>query len=101
MKKITMLMLSVLVSTLTFAGRRDDAPKSTAGIAVVKRDVNAYKLIYKSAEKSDVSVQIYNEKNVLIFSEVIRKSDGFIRPYNFESLGQGEYTIKVDPLLPL
>ncbi len=96
MKKITMVMLGVLVSALTFAGRRADAPKTTSGMAVVKRDVDSYKLIYKSEAKSNVKIQILDASGSEVFSEVIRSSDGFIRPYNFSALGEGEYTIKVD-----
>lgn len=89
-------MLGVLVSALTFAGRKADAPKSAAGIAVVKRDANAYKLIYKSEQRADVKVEIYDSKDKLVFSEVIRDAEGFVRPYNLETLSKGEYTIKVD-----
>jgi hypothetical protein len=65
-------------------------------MAVVKRDVDAYKLIYKSEVKSNVKVQILDEGGRIVFSEVIRNSDGFIRPYNFATMVEGEYTIKVD-----
>jgi len=96
MKKFTMLVVGVLASTLTFAVSKDDNPKSASGMIVVKQDESSYKLIYKSEEKTDVKVQIFDAQNALIFSETIRHSDGFSRPYNFINMAEGNYTIKLD-----
>lgn len=95
MKKINLLLVGVLVSSLTFAGRPDN-PKGNSGMAIIKRNATSYKLIYKGDQVSDVKVQIFDERNQLVFAETIKKSDGFVRPYNFESLAEGEYTIKID-----
>lgn len=96
MKKITLLLAGVLVSAFAFAGRPGESPKSVSGMAVVKSNATSYKLIYKSEFASDVKVQIFDQKNALVFSETIRKSNGFARPYNFESLAEGEYTIRIN-----
>ena len=96
MKKISLLIAGALVSSLTFAGPLDESFKSNSGMAVVKTNSTSYKLIYKSEEASDVKVEIFNAKNALVFSETIKKSNGFARPYNFEKLAEGEYTIKLD-----
>jgi hypothetical protein len=96
MKKIHLLLAGVLVSSLAFASGPDDGPKTSSGMAVVRKSETSYKLIYKSELASDVKVKIFNEKNDLVFAETIKNSDGFIRPYNFAKLGEGEYTIKID-----
>lgn len=97
MKKIiTVVLVGVLVSSLTYAGGRDAGPKSVSGMAVVKRDASSYKIIYKSEEASDVKVQIFDAKSKLVFSETIKHSDGFSRPYNFGNLAEGAYTFKLD-----
>ena len=97
MKKINLLIVAgVLVSSLSFAGHGIENPKTTSGMAVVKTTSTSFKLIYKSEETTDVKVKIFNEQKILIFSETIRMSNGFARPYNFENLSEGEYTIKVD-----
>ena len=97
MKKINLLIVAgVLVSSLSLAGHRIEIPKTTSGMAVVKTTSTSFKLIYKSEEATDVKVRIFNSKNTLVFSETIRKSNGFARPYNFENLSDGEYTIKLD-----
>ncbi len=95
MKKFNLLLVGVLISSLTFAFGRDESPSGT-GMAVVKKSATSYKLIYKSELASDVRVKIFNERNILVYSEIIKNSNGFSRPYNFERLGEGEYTIKVD-----
>jgi hypothetical protein len=96
MKKSYLLLAGVLVGSLAFAGGRDESPKTSSGMAVVKKGTASYKLIYKSEQASDVKVKIFNAKNDLVFSETIKNSDGFIRPYDFGKLGEGEYTIKID-----
>jgi hypothetical protein len=92
MKKMIMVMAGVLVSTFVWA----NGPKSESGMAVVKSNASSYKLIYKAELASNVRVEIINSANKLVFSETIRNSDGFVRPYNFGSLPEGEYTIRLD-----
>ena len=94
MEKISLLLLGVLVSSLTFAGPGN--PKSNSGMAVVKRNATSFNVIYKGEETSNVKVQIFDERNQLVFTETIRKSRGFARPYNFDGLVEGEYTIKIN-----
>ncbi len=95
MKKITILFVGVLMSALTFARTGDEGTKSASGMAVVKKEGSSYKLIYKSAEAADVTVTIFNSTNDVVFRETIKKSNGFIRPYNLENLSEGQYTFKI------
>jgi hypothetical protein len=53
-----------------------------------------FKLYYKGTQKN-VKVSIYDASGTLVFSESIRKVGNFVRPYNFSSLPEGEYTIEV------
>jgi hypothetical protein len=95
MKK-TFFIFAVLItmSSVVFAGGIDD-PKSSSKIVVVKKDESHVRLIYKSNKVSNVEVAIFNKKNELQFTEVIRKVDGFARPYDLSSLQHGAYTIVV------
>ena len=92
-------IVGVLVSLLAFAERGN--PKSNSGMAVVKRNATSFKVIYKGEETSNVKVQIFDERDQLVFTETIKKSRGFARPYNFEGLAEGEYTIKINNGLSL
>ena len=94
MKKILALSLSVLLCTVVFAGGTDNT-SGASGIAVVKKEASTYKLIYKAAKAGDVRVFIRDSKNEVVFQELIKTSDGFVRPYNLESLAQGEYTMEI------
>lgn len=96
MKKITLLLAGVLTAGVSWAGAGYETPKGATGIAVVRNDESSFKLYYKSEEKADVKVQIFDADDKVIFSEVIPKSDGFARPYNFVNLREGDYTIRVD-----
>lgn len=96
MKNITFLLAGVLVSSFTFASLKNDDPRTSSGMVIVRSNPSSYKLIYKSEQASDVKIEIFNDLNVRVFSEIIKSSDGFARPYNFGSLPEGEYTIKLD-----
>ncbi len=99
MKKILTLSL-VLFSTVMFANGTDDGKNPSAagssGAAVIRKDANTFRLIYKSEKESNVRVSIYNDKDQLVYSEKVNNTDGFTRPYNFENLGEGDYTIAVE-----
>src|SRR6478735_4944660 len=97
MKKIYFMMAVVAITTISFAREAAaKSPKALAGIAVIRSSATSYKLIYKSELQSDVKVEIYDSRNQIVFSETIKMSDGFARPYNFGSLNDGKYTIRVD-----
>lgn len=94
MKKIYFLAAAMAIAFASFG--REAKPVALAGIAVLKSSATSYKLIYKSELQSDVSVRIFDSANSVVFSEVIKMSNGFARPYSFETLPDGRYTIRVD-----
>lgn len=97
MKKILSITSIVLFSTAMFAGGHDESPKSSSGIAVMHGvEKGLFKVYYKAAETNNVKVSILNAANKEVFSETIKKVDGFVRPYNFEKLAEGEYTIRIE-----
>ena len=55
-----------------------------------------YKVVYKTSEMGKVKVSIFNDVRELVFVETITNVESFVRPYNFNSLPQGEYTIVVE-----
>jgi uncharacterized protein YdeI (BOF family) len=95
MKKITILLAGMLVSMFAFASEPGPG-SSSAGLAVVKRTATTYNLYYKAASVANIKVKILNAAGEEVFSEIIRKTTGFIRPYNFQSLPEGEYEITTD-----
>ncbi len=94
MKKNLLIVAGVLFSTVMFAGGINDP--SVSGVAVLNKEGSStYQLIYKPALATNVSVGIYDAKDQLVFSETLRKTEGFSRPYNFAGLAEGDYTIRV------
>ena len=79
---------------ITAMAAKSDPSSSTNGMTVI-REGSTFKLFYKAPEQSNVTVKIYDESNKVIFSESFKESNGFIRPYNFEKLGEGSYTIEL------
>jgi hypothetical protein len=95
MKKIMTIAAGVLFCTVVFASGTDENPSSASQVAIMKNGSSTFKLIYKGSSASDVKVAIYDAKNKLVFSERVKNSDGFLRPYNFDGLAEGEYTIAI------
>lgn len=93
-KTLSIFVVLISMSSVVFAGGIDD-PKVSSRIAIVRKDENHFNLIYKGNKVANVAVAIYNAKNELQFTEVIRKSDGFVRPYDLSGLQNGDYTIVV------
>jgi hypothetical protein len=63
-------------------------------MAVLKNGATV-KLFYKGTEQTNVKVLILNDLNKIVFSEKIKNTDGFVRPYNFSSLPDGNYSIQL------
>ena len=92
-KTLSVLVVLMVFSSVVFA-RRLDNPGATPSAAVVKIGTT-FKLYYKGSQQADVKVSILDAGNHLVFSETIKDVEGFVRPYNFENLPEGDYTIKI------
>lgn len=95
MKKMMTMMAGLLFSTLVFAGGTGDEPSSASGVAILHGGEGVFKLLYKGAKVSDVKISIADARNKLVFNETVKSVDGFMRPYNFSALKEGEYTITI------
>lgn len=94
MKKIlSVLVMLMVISSVVFA-RRMDNPGTAFGMAVVKNGTT-FKLYYKGTQQMDVKVSILDASDNVIFKEVLKKVEGFVRPYNFSNLPEGDYTIEI------
>ncbi|MBI1769421.1 MAG: hypothetical protein HYR67_13720 [Bacteroidetes bacterium] len=88
----TFLSAAVLLASSTIVLANSDE----SSIAVIAgKNTNVFKVVYKSASANRVQVTIINSKNEIVFTESFSKTNGFTRPYNFNDLPEGEYTIEV------
>lgn len=88
--------MGVLFSTLAFAnGTEKPAPASSVAVTNASGST-LVKLFYKSPESGDVKVTITDSSDKIVFSEKIKSTDGFLRPYNFEGLSAGEYNVSIE-----
>jgi hypothetical protein len=89
---VGMLMIGTLVSA-----KEIEKPATNSTIVVTNLSGSTlYKLHYQSTKTQNVKVSLLDEKGNMVFQEKIRKTDRFIRPYNFKDLERGEYTIQVE-----
>ena len=91
MKSTLSLLVVLLMSSVTFANS-PDIPKTN--MAVLKNG-STIKLLYKGDKQSDVKVSILNAENRIVFTEKIKNTDGFARPYNFSELPEGNYSFRL------
>ena len=92
MNKTLSFLAALLVVTSTAFAKSTDEPAS--GISVLRKG-ELVKLLYKGEKNTDVKVFILNQDNEVIFTEKIRGTDGFIRPYNFSNLPEGNYSFEL------
>lgn len=94
MKKISVALVGVLFSTLVFAYGTDEPGLTKSSVAVTRASGSSlFKVFYSSYMKGDVKISILDKAGRSVFSEKIKQTDGFIRPYNFNGLKNGEYVI--------
>src|SRR5688500_5047984 len=93
-KLLTMLVVLTVVFSAASANEIVD-PKSPMGMAVLK-SCSVFKLFYKGEKPADVKVTILDDKGNSVYKETFHKVDNFVRPYNFSSLGDGNYVIQVE-----
>lgn len=95
MKKILLVsMVLMVVSSTSFARRATDKPAPLTGVAIMNSG-SVFKVFYKGTTPGDVKVSIVDAQDKVVFTETLRKVDAFVRPYNFEGLAEGKYTIEV------
>ena len=92
-KTLSILVLLVAIGSAALAMPAEN-PAPASGVGIMKKG-KTFHVFYKAAKLSDVKIFIRNERNDLVFTETIRKTDGFVRPYNFTQLEDGEYTVEV------
>ena len=90
-KTLSTLVVLLAIGSLAFAS---GSPGTETGIAVVKNGAT-YKLYYNGLQQMDVTISIRDASDRVVFREVLKKVDGFVRPYNFSHLSGGDYTIEI------
>lgn len=90
-KTLSILVMLMAAGSLAFAS---GSPGTEARIAVVKNGAT-FKLYYNGSQQKDVSVSIRDASDRIVFKEVIQEVGGFVRPYNFSHLTEGDYTIEI------
>ena len=92
MKKILAVVFALIA--IGHADAKGTEPRSPVGMSVVKNG-SVIRVFYQGEQTGKVKVLIYNEKGQRVFSEVMKNTENFMRPYNFSSLPDGEYTIEI------
>ncbi len=91
-----MLFVGLLFCTLVFANGTDEPIASTSSVAVTNISGSSlFKLYYKGYTSANVTVSIMDQSGKVVYTEQVKKTNGFIRPYNFEGLNAGDYTIQI------
>jgi hypothetical protein len=90
MNKPLSLLTILLIGGITFANAFDNP-----STMIVLKNGSTFRLLYKGAKQSDVKVLILNDENNIVYSEKIKNTDGFARPYNFSNLPEGHYSIQI------
>src|SRR5688572_11120670 len=93
-KFLTILVMLTVVCSSVVANNIDN-PKATTGMAVVKSG-SIFKVYYRGLKRADVKVRILNEEGKAVHKETLKNIESFVRPYNFSTLREGNYTIELE-----
>lgn len=99
MKRLTLLASALLVTVGSFAANGNTTPvkernEDQSKIAIIQgREV--MKLVYLNEVSDRVSISVYNEKGQKLVSTSVKSKDGFIQPFNFTQVEEGEYTFEI------
>jgi hypothetical protein len=97
MKKIIVLAVSVLFCTQVFANGTEDPSKVVSSVGVMNSNGSSlFRVMYKAPSYNNIKVSIINDRQEVVFTETLRKMNGFMRPYNFDGLPLGAYTIQIE-----
>jgi hypothetical protein len=97
MKRISLLLSGVLFCTLVFVSAIHARAGAKSAVAITNvRGSTLFKLYYKSVQRSTVKISIADRAGKSLFEETLHKVDGFVRPYNFDGLPEGQYTIQIE-----
>lgn len=86
--KNVLLALALLANLTTFAS-------SHSKVKVSKDSSSVFKVYYSGSDSKKVRVNIYNDSNEKVFSEIISNKNGFVRPYNLADLPTGNYKFEI------
>lgn len=92
MKKSVLILSMILAAgSVSIANAVVDPGRNSA----VLKSGSTVKVFYKGDDLTDVKVTILDENDQLVFTEKIKKTNGFTRPYNFSNLPSGNYKIQL------
>jgi hypothetical protein len=92
--KTMVLLVTVIGSTATYASVDSTSLTSKCNITAIE-DTQKYRVSFEAPSKENVKVLLYNEQDQLIFSEVVRDTEGFQRVYDISDIAVGTYSLKV------
>lgn len=59
-------------------------------------DEKRFKLIYQSPVVENVQIQLMDEKQSVIYTEVVSETNGFVKSFDLTSMPEGTYLVKVE-----
>jgi len=94
-KTIAALLIVISAPLSTYASVDSASLASYCKVLPIKEE-NTFKVIYQSQEVENVNVTIVDSKKDVIYSEIIRKSNGFVKDFDLSNLPQGNYTLYIE-----
>ncbi|NJM94809.1 MAG: hypothetical protein HC842_09220 [Cytophagales bacterium] len=97
--KVILGALMIVVSAAVEAGNKKDSSvvePGSAKVIVTALNANAkFNLIYVEDTTNTIKVKIYDEAGRVIFTDMIKATKSFIKPYSLAELPKGDYKVEV------
>ena len=93
--KLILLGMFILSGYVNAEGRHPGVDPAESSKLIVNHNQSVIKLFYQSEKQGKVIVRIFDVNNALVHVDRIHNKNGFVRPYNFKELSEGEYRFEI------
>ena len=93
--KLILLGMFILSGYVNAEGRHPGVDPAESSRLIVNHNQSVIKLFYQSEKQGKVVVRIFDVNNALVHVDRIHNKNGFVRPYNFKELSEGEYRFEI------
>lgn len=91
-KTIAALLIVISAAHVAFP---IDSTLMEARFKVWEVEDGTYRLIYKNSGEQQIQIEFIDENQQILYSELIHSEEGFIKPFDLNSLPAGTYTFKL------
>ncbi len=94
-KFVKMIAVFLIVISTAPVAFPFDSTMMEARFKIWEVEQGTYRLLYKDSEQQQIQIDIVDDKNKVLYTEIVSGVDGFIKPFDMKALPAGSYTFRL------